>query len=194
MAQFFGEAWNKLKENKTAQAGVGVVVFLTVRYAWDQLKRKIYKYPPGPSGLPIIGSIIPFGANTRKFFLSIAKQNKFATMFYIGSKPNIVINDLSIIKSISNKPEFSHRPSDDTLFIHQSYLTTDFNTIKTRRFILNQSLISQAQRSNKLYNLIGKNCIENKLFNEINNCIKLNKKWNIREDARFVTFSTIYGN
>ena len=191
--------WNSKKEHATTfvtpVVAVGSIVsgYMIGRYIYDQVSRKYHNYPPGPSGYPFIGSGIEFGTNGRSFFKQLYKNDKKVSMFYLFTEPWIVIHDISIVKNHFNKIEFSNRTENPGMWILRSILNSNYQDSHSRRQVMVQALISQAQRSTRLYQLIGKS-IEIDMFNKINNCIKTGNKWDIRNEAQFVTFSTIYAS
>ena len=173
-------------------AVTGIVgAYVAGRYIFDQLSRKYHNYPPGPSGYPVVGSGMRFGNDPRTFLKDLYKNDKYVSMFYVMVEPWIIVHDLSIVKKYFNKPEFGDRSELPTIWVLHSILNTNYKDSQPRRQVMIQALISQAQRSKRLYQLIGKS-IEIDMFNEINNCIKNKCKWDIRKEAQFVTFSTIY--
>ena len=191
--------WNcnktEIKKVLTPVATISSVIggYLTVRYIYDQLSRKYHNYPPGPSGYPFIGSAIEYENDTRTFLNKLYKNDKKVSMFYVMFEPWIVIHDVSIVKKHFNKVEFGNRKEHPGMWSMNSILNTSYKDAHERRQVMIQSLISQAQRSKKLYQLIGKS-IENDMFNKIDNCIKNKIKWDIRTEAQLVTFSTIYAS
>ncbi|KAG1659596.1 Cytochrome P450 2D4 [Nymphon striatum] len=70
-----------------------------------------YKYPPGPVGLPILGSL-PWLAlkDQTEYIVELHKKYGSIFMIKIGSIKNIVINDYETIKEFSNHPDFQDRP------------------------------------------------------------------------------------
>ena len=181
---------------KSAITTTGVIgTYLAARYIYDRLSRKCYNYPPGPTGYPLFGSGLEFGKDARQFFKHLSAKDKKISMFYMIYEPWIVIHDLSIAKKHFTKIEFSNRPDHEasSIWTLRSILNSSYKDAHLRRQVMVQALISQAQRSRRLYQLIGK-AIEIDMFNGINNCIKNKRKWDIRNEARFVVFCTIYAS
>ncbi|KAG1698859.1 Cytochrome P450 18a1 [Nymphon striatum] len=83
-----------------------VVISLILFYKSDR-----YKYPPGPVGLPILGSLpwLAFKDQT-EYIVELHKKYGSIFMIKIGSIKNIVINDYETIKDFSNHPDFQDRP------------------------------------------------------------------------------------
>ena len=185
-------SWLKNVGTPCVAIGCGIAGVLAFNWTYDQLKRKWNNYPPGPTGFPLIGSVLSMMKDERKYFLELNDEYKYISMYYMFRQPIVCIHDSRIMKEYFKKEQFSDRPQSK-IFLINSFLNLNWKQIELRRKILIHSLVSQAQRSNKLYQLIGDNIIKNTVFKQIENCIQSNTKWNIRKEARFVTFSTIYG-
>lgn len=189
---------NATAAKKTAIVGVSiigsVISYTALRYAYDRISRRIYHLPPGPAGIPFIGSAISFGIDQRMFLRKISEEYKSKLLlFYLSSQPMVVFNDIDLIKKYFSKQEFCNRPSVlKEIHTLRSFINLNFNEMHERRKIFAQTIISQSQRNNQLYTKIRNN-IEKDLFGEINKCIELNKKWDIRDDIRYITFVAIYG-
>ena len=164
-------------------------------YIYDKWKRYYYNYPPGPTGIPLFGSFFSILSNDDMYnflnYLNI-RDNDNISMFYMAGETWIMVHNESIVKKYFKKQEFSNRPNS-CIWATKIFENITFSEAKQRRSIMIQSLLSQAQKSSKMYQLIGSTCIETDMFNKIDHCIDNNKIWTIDNEVKFVTFSAIHG-
>ena len=173
---------------------LGISGYLILRKVYDIIDRKWNNYPPGYIGYPLIGCGLDYFLHSRQYLTHLATHFGPICMIYIGKTPTIVINDYFIAKEYFNKQLFSNRlPVSRSLFKVPSFLKLNWDQAKPRRDLMLHSLIDQAQRTNNLYQLIGKS-IEIDLFKVIDNCINKNIKWGIRKDINYISFCAIYSS
>ena len=171
--------------------GCFVAGYFSFRYLYDQTKRKLNGYPPGPTGVPIFGSALAMMSDFRQFLTKLSSKNKYISMYYIGVTPTIVIHNALVMKQLFGSNQFSTR-KQIKLDICKSCVDGNSGELIERRKIICQWLISQTQRSTNLYSLIEKSITLN-MFDTIDQCIMQSKKWDIRNEAQYVTYCAIYG-
>ncbi|KAL9253764.1 Sugiol synthase-like protein [Drosera capensis] len=66
----------------------------------DKLRRKRSDLPPGPVGIPIIGSLPFLDPELHKYFLRLAKKHGPTFSLWFGSKLTVVVSSPSIAKEV----------------------------------------------------------------------------------------------
>ena len=96
-----------------------ILVFISLAY----FRRKTNPLPPGPTRLPILGSV-PFLTTRRGLFdwaLDISvTRHRLATVGF-GPKKLFVINDFDLAKELFNKEEFSGRSPQPFSLAHKFF-------------------------------------------------------------------------
>lgn len=93
----------------TRLAFFGSLIFgtLLVRRLTDQLIRKLYKYPPGHNGIPLLGSLVSL--SDVNYFDYLRRNYGSVVMIQCGFKWMVVINDLKLCKNLFLKnDEFNY--------------------------------------------------------------------------------------
>lgn len=86
--------------------------------------RKKRKYPPGPLGIPLIGSLPSVTINPTQFHSYLARRYGPITYYQYGFRDRIIINDYKVAKLILNRDDFMNRPHYfDFKFRHNSKST-----------------------------------------------------------------------
>lgn len=89
-----------------------LLLFVVGLFLWNVLKRP-RGIPPGPYGLPIVGSLLSFGSDDpMSYFTELRKKYGNIYSIYFGSRLNIFINDLEMAKDafLKHGEVFSARP------------------------------------------------------------------------------------
>ena len=180
------------KQSAMISIAGGVAAYFTVRKVYDVLQRKYNNYPPGPVGMPMIGSLTKSTKNCREFLAELGENYGDVSMYYQLGQPIIVINNSKLMHEYFIKKEFSNRP-ERHLFKPKSLMSMNLDDMHFRRKMFVQSLISKTQRSSNLYKYIGK-VLKEDTFKAIDECINNNNNvWKITQDIKYATFSTIFG-
>ena len=71
------------------------------------------KFPPGPTNIPLIGSLLYVDVrNLSKSFSKLSKKYGDIFSLFVGRTPVVVINSYELIKSTFERMEFSGRPGN----------------------------------------------------------------------------------
>lgn len=111
---------------------LGVLVFVRLL----QIVREARSLPPGPWGLPIVGSLPFLKGDLHLHYRDLTK--KYGSLFStrLGSQLIVVLSDYKIIRDAFRKEEFTGRPTTDVINTLEGY----GKSLKT--FFGEQSLIS----------------------------------------------------
>ena len=79
---------------------------------WIVHQRLQNKYPPGPTGLPIVGYLPFLGQYAHKTFLQLGKKYGSIFSLALGNETVIVLNDWAAVKAalVDQSQTFSGRP------------------------------------------------------------------------------------
>lgn len=119
----------------TKQASVSVLVIfsavlLLVRYI--QILRNNKSLPPGPWGIPILGSLPFIKGDLHLYFRDLAYQYGSFFSTRLGSQLIVVLSDYKLIRDAFRKEEFTGRPSTEFTNILGGYgmYTFDLTNLK----------------------------------------------------------------
>lgn len=92
-----------------------ICIFLFTYYLMKR-RNKLKDFPPGPTGLPLLGYIPFMGKYPARTYLNLAKKYGPVLSISLGSEPYVILNDYESIQEalVKNGHAFSGRP--------QSYL------------------------------------------------------------------------
>ena len=97
---------------------------------WIIHKRLRNKYPPGPTGLPIVGYLPFLGQYVHETFLQLCKKYGSIFSLALGNETVIVLNDWAAVKAalVDQSQTFSGRPH---LFVSDENVKKAGNIAKT---------------------------------------------------------------
>ena len=135
---------NKIKINEINWHKIGKItgIFsicfggtLTIRKILDVVWRKWKNYPPGPCGIPILGSY--FNAHKYTFAASITNSYGPVTMIYFGLRRLVFIGDQKMCKKFFKLQDGSDR--DDVIVSPD--IRTLFETKFSSKFVFRRQLM-----------------------------------------------------
>ena len=94
-------------EYKTVRFAVGVAAALTLRKVFDILKRKWYRLPPGPIGVPFFGTL--FELSHIPSMIEYPKKYGPIHLTYFGFGTVVFINDFKLVDAIYKKNHFNKK-------------------------------------------------------------------------------------
>lgn len=114
--------------------GVFLAVLLAIRMA--QAARRTSSLPPGPWGLPVLGSLPFIKGDLHIYLRDLSREygSLFSTRF--GSKLIVVLSDYKMIRDAFRKEEFTGRPTTEFTNILGGYGKFHSSTLamfRTRR-------------------------------------------------------------
>ena len=188
-------------QNKVVRAVAVISGVLTARKIIDLMRRKWYNYPPGPVGIPFLGTALSltdmdYQINCHKYYGPIH-------MTHFGFANVVFINDIKLLRQLFKKEAFWDRnPLVDTKYSkHGSNYITDFSNLrlshewKVRRQLMQLHVIKKLNGS-FLTNILTK-IIKNNVLSIVDNNIyskKSNKEniWYVRNECCYIAFATVY--
>eukprot|EP01084_Bolivina_argentea_P131726 232478_1 len=165
-----------------------------LRKVYCVIHRKYSRYPPGPDGFPFIGCFLSTG-NIPEFASYLASSYGAISMIYIGNQPFIFLHSIKYINEILNNENALDRDWDNSLLytylkpneIHTALVSQKY--WKRKREIFQSILIS---RLNSRF----VNVVHNKsmlyVFNAIDECIKNNKLWLLKDSMNYIQFHLMW--
>ena len=194
-------------DTKLFRVALGIVGVLTARKVLDYVRRKWYHYPPGPVGLPFLGTILSF--DDVDYQMACHKKYGPISMTHFGLSNVVFINDYKLLQKYFKKAQFWDREPlvDSSVTDYEP----DFASIRmtpewqARRKLLQTNVISKLS-SSFLTTILAKVMKEN-IFpiiegkdsdsksnnnNNSNNSNNGEHIWYIRKECNYISFATIY--
>lgn len=168
---------------------VAVGGILIARKVLDIVRRKWYKYPPGPVGIPLLGTVHEF-ADLHKGMNLLGKYGPIY-MTHFGMTNVCFINDSYLLKKHFMKKEFCDR-NDVKLAVELSF--GDLSVAKgwaARRKLLHECIISPLTGST-LFDVVN-TTMNNTIFPIIDQSID-KRKWDVRQECNYIAFVVIFGS
>eukprot|EP01084_Bolivina_argentea_P156421 272603_1 len=191
---------NPLTVKSLKCVGVSITLFTLHGIFW-RLYRKLRSYPPGPTGLPILGNLLN-AMDLITLSSSMRKQYKSPiTMTYLGFQPVVflhaiyTINNVFVTQSIGGRPDHTKRLQ--TMNIQKNEMAIheigDGDLFQRKRKLF-QSVMVPTIRShtvNEAHNYALKNIVCPYIDNEV---INNNQKGILypRKIFRFTSFNLLY--
>lgn len=175
--------------NKYFVAFTAITGVLTIRKILDIVRRKWYNLPPGPVGLPFLGTALDFGDPLKM----ISTREQYGPIFltHVGFSQVCFINDYKILEKYFSKREFLDRKMPD-MGVEYGFSEAQFkHDWKDRRHLMTEFL-SQSIKNTRVSQLMDKT-LTNHIFPIVDACCQTKIKWNIRKECFYITFATIYG-
>ncbi|GFY48031.1 cytochrome P450 18a1 [Trichonephila inaurata madagascariensis] len=142
---------------------VWIAVFVTfLVYIIGYLIRRFrLKFPPGPTGLPVVGYLPFLSKDVHLKFIELAKKYGDVFSMRLGSVPVVVLNDTASIREAFTKPECLGRPP------HSSFSVFGVQS----PFFMSDMHMWQEQRRFVVHTLkdlgLGRSKIEEQMLDEI---------------------------
>ena len=176
---------NKLVRVVTYTGGI-----LTLRKIVDIVRRKWYNLPPGPVGVPFFGDLFSL-FNPINTIESVKKYGPIY-LTHVGFTQICMINDHSLLKKYYSSKEFLERDVGAVGFEKTLVEIPLRDNWHDRRKMMKRNVVSQL--NSKILASLIKKTMKKYVFTKIDECIKNNVKWDVREECNFITFTTIYGS
>eukprot|EP01084_Bolivina_argentea_P316998 549556_1 len=169
--------------------------FLLIRKLIIKQYRSYHKYPPGPVGLPVVGSLISY-INTSKFHKYIGKSYHPAASVSIGLTMNLIfINDKDLILELGKHNRFKDRPNIFTTpmkgWLPPSIININGSEWIHRRKLLQTSLL-RITNSNFMTEYVQHNIKNRIIIPSITHAINTNNIWIPRDVLQNFAFNTVY--
>ena len=196
MFRFIDMSLSSQRKETLLKLLVTTTTLIVFRKIKDVIYRKRNNLPPGPVGLPLLGSLLSFAKNSRSFAYNLREKYGLISMIYFGLNRVILISDYKLLNQyFSDKLYINRRSIDskaDKYNNASSFASNSGEKWKHRRQILNSSLMLQL--NSKTLDLKIKNYLINIIFPIIDEYARNKKEWKISHECNFVTFATIYSS
>ena len=187
--------------------GIGISIYLLCDVLSRIYELKVKHIPPGPIGLPLIGSFIPYFKDQCAFYYNLAINYGSIVSFKRFNKTIIMINDSKILKEImiksSYKSNISITKSISTNFNHDGGSLSTVDGTQSLFMINGEQWKNRRQKAYKLLmkiintryldNVLSKS-IQNTLFPHINKYKTDNKQiwYDYHDIFEYLAFNTLY--
>eukprot|EP01084_Bolivina_argentea_P004874 9224_1 len=166
-----------------------------IRAIYCYVHRNANKYPPGPIGIPFLGSFLSCG-DLPKYASHLASNYGEISMIYIGSQPFVFLHSIELInEAFKNNNALDREWDNSLLFTHLkpyeiniAMVSHKYWTKKRKRF--QRVIISRLDSS--FLNTVHNKSLNCHAFDSINECIQQNKLWYPRNDLGYIFFHAIW--
>ena len=102
-----------IQENKAKSIFLGCIGLLLIRYPYIKIKHRVLHYPPGPVGLPFIGTlhsrILSVKYDDGNFYNRIGVRYGPICLIRSGSTPVVVLNHSKLVKQLFDERQIIDR-------------------------------------------------------------------------------------
>ena len=153
------------RENILLTAFMALAVLVLGKFLFDAIQRK--NLPPGPTGLPIVGSLFGLGRLPYKTLREYSFKHGDLLYLRMGSIPYIVVNSVAMAKEVvtNHDLQFAYRPTklfSKILLNHKDIILNSYGPswrhlrlICTSQFFTKKRLSSyEAGRTQEIHTLI----------------------------------------
>ncbi|XP_071854953.1 cytochrome P450 2U1-like isoform X1 [Apostichopus japonicus] len=90
----------------------GSVALVVLRYI--QARKPVSNYPPGPWGLPFLGSLLQFQTDHQRYFMKLGDKYGGVCSYMFGGKNVVILNGIESIKEalVTKGNDFADRPEN----------------------------------------------------------------------------------
>ena len=177
------------KEHRLLSTTVGITSILCLRKFVDTVYRKWYNYPPGPVGLPFIGSL--FKLSNYPYFVSLVNCYGSVFMINAGFSKFVFINDVETVQTAFGRKECSKRKMNITS-TKEELTNMNGSQMILRRQLLLKSFVSNL--NTQYFDQAGSKLLQQDLFKILNQCSDNNTTVDILDFTRYSVFSLIFAS
>ena len=175
------------KQHKLLSFTASIVSALCLRKIMDIAHRKWHNYPPGPVGLPLLGSLLKL----RNYSYFVSLVNCYGSVFMInaGFSKFVFLNDVETVQKAFSRKECSKRKMNITS--HKQQITNvNGPQMILRRQLFTKSFVSHFNAD--YFDETGSNILKQDLFKILEQCSEDKKPVDILAFTRYSVFCLIW--
>ena len=186
----------KVTKHPAVRCIIVIAIWIIAHKIYCKLYRKYKKLPPGPDGIPLLGSLpwLAIYRNKARTYLP-NKYSKYITLWWIGSITKVMIHDASIARQVFSNSNCQERPPffNSMIANEPDVLRVKYGKQwKERRKLIRSTLLTMEDSNYVDMNI--KIFIEKYISPKITMCMKEHGNINTKEislSIRHLTFSMI---